>query len=33
VDFLKAVGVDALLIGTVFMEAEDLEALAGRWRG
>lgn len=33
VEFLKAVGVDALLIGTVFMEAENLEELAGKWRG
>ncbi len=33
VEFLKKAGVDALLIGTVFMEAEDPEALARRWKG
>ena len=32
VAFLKGVGVDALLIGTVFMEAPDPEALARRWK-
>lgn len=32
VAFLKDVGVDALLIGTVFMESEDPEALARRWK-
>ncbi len=32
VEFLKAAGVDALLIGTVFMEAENLEELAGKWK-
>lgn len=33
VQFLKKSGVDALLIGTVFMEEEDPEALAKKWRG
>lgn len=32
VAFLKKVGVDALLIGTVFMEATDPEALAKKWK-
>lgn len=32
VKFLKEAGVDALLIGTVFMEAEDPEELAARWK-
>lgn len=32
VEFLKEVGVDALLIGTVFMEAEDPKALAHKWK-
>ena len=32
VAFLKNVGVDALLIGTVFMEAEDPGTLAQRWK-
>lgn len=32
VEFLKGIGVDALLIGTVFMEAEDPEGLARRWK-
>lgn len=31
--FLKRSGVDALLIGTVFMEAEEPEALAKKWKG
>lgn len=32
VAFLKKVGVDALLIGTVFMEATDPETLAKKWK-
>lgn len=32
VAFLKKAGADALLIGTVFMEAEDPKALAQRWK-
>ena len=32
VAFLKKVGGDALLIGTVFMEATDPEALAKKWK-
>lgn len=32
VEFLKKVGVDALLIGTVFMEAENPCELAKRWK-
>lgn len=32
VKFLKEAGVDALLIGTVFMEAEDPQTLAQRWK-
>lgn len=32
VEFLKKVGVDALLIGTVFMEAEDPKELAHKWK-
>lgn len=32
VAFLKEAGVDALLIGTVFMEAEEPLALAKRWK-
>lgn len=33
VEFLKEAGADGLLIGTVFMEAEDPKALAQRWKG
>ncbi len=32
VEFLKQVGVDGLLIGTLFMEAEEPKALALRWK-
>lgn len=32
VEFLKEVGVDALLIGTVFMEAEEPVELGRRWK-
>ena len=30
--FLKQTGVDALLIGTVFMEADEPELLAKKWK-
>lgn len=32
VEFLKKVGVDALLIGTVFMESENPKELAKKWK-
>lgn len=32
VEFLKEVGVDALLIGAVFMEAQDPKVLARKWK-
>ena len=32
VEFLKKVGVDALLIGTAFMEDENPQELAKRWK-